>query len=61
MSEKSKEIKVKQGYTKEQFLKSKRYKGVQKDVLNVILKDDERYTHKQVEKLISDFGKRKVK
>lgn len=47
------------GYTKEQLLKSKRYTGVERDILNVILGDG-RYTHEQTKKLIDDFRKRKV-
>jgi len=48
------------GYTKAQFLQSKRYAGVQRDILNVVLEDGKRYTHEQVEKAIKDFKKGKV-
>ena len=57
MSEKKE---VKKGYTKEQFMKSNRYTGVQKDILSIVLGDG-KYTHEQAQKLIDDFSKRKVK
>lgn len=59
MSDKGKKIGV--TFSKEQFLKSKNFSPVQKDVLRSILKDDEYYTLDQVKKMVEDFGKRKVK
>ena len=47
-------------YSKEQVLKSKKYKN-RKDVLNVVLKDDKVYTLKEVDKLIDGFMKKEVK
>jgi hypothetical protein len=47
-------------YTKEQFLASKQFTAVQKDVLRALLKDGETYTVDQAQKLIDDFAKRKV-
>ena len=43
-------------YTKAQIYKSKRYMN-QKDIVTVMLKDDERYTFEQVDKLIEQFLK----
>lgn len=47
-------------YTKEQILKSKKYKD-KKDVLNVVLKEDSTYTLKEVDNAIKTFMKREVK
>lgn len=47
-------------FTKAQFLASKQFTPIQKDVLRVLLKDNETYTHEQVQKLLEDFAKRKV-
>lgn len=47
-------------YTKEQILKSKKYKD-RKDVLNVVLKEDSTYTLKEVDNAIKTFMKREVK
>lgn len=43
-------------YTKAQIYKAKRYMN-QKDIVTVMLKDDERYTFDQVDKLIEQFLK----
>lgn len=51
---------VKPVFTKEQILTSKKYQH-RKDVINVLLKDDQSYTSNEVDKLIDDFMKRKVK
>lgn len=48
-------------FTKAQFLASKQFTSIQKDVLSVLLNNDETYTHEQVEKLLEDFAKRTVK
>lgn len=64
MSEKTKkqEITITElTFTKEQFLKSGNFTPIQKDVLRAILKDGETYTLDQVNKLLEDFTKRKVK
>ena len=47
-------------YTKEQILKSKKYKD-RKDVLNVVLKEGSTYTLKEVDNAIKTFMKREVK
>ena len=47
-------------YTKAQFLVSKQFTAVQKDVLRALMKDGETYTVEQAQKLIDDYAKRKV-
>lgn len=48
-------------FTKQQFLKAANFSRVERDVLAVILEDDKLYTLDQVQKLLGDFKKRKVK
>jgi hypothetical protein len=48
-------------YSKKQILKSKRYKGVQKDILHVVLDDDEKYSLQEVESLMNSFNAKEVK
>lgn len=43
-------------YTKAQIYKAKRYMN-RKDIITVMLKEDERYTFEQVDKLIEQFLK----
>lgn len=43
-------------YTKAQIYKAKRYMN-QKDIITVMLKEDERYTFDQVDELIEQFLK----
>lgn len=43
-------------YTKEQIYKAKRYMN-KKDIITVMLKNDERYTFDQVDELIEQFLK----
>ena len=43
-------------YTKEQIYKAKRYMN-KKDIITVMLKNDERYTFDQVDQLIEQFLK----
>jgi hypothetical protein len=47
-------------FSKEQILKSTRY-SEKRDLLTALLKDGKTYSHKDVEKLIDDFMKGKVK
>lgn len=47
-------------FTKEQILKSKKYAN-RRDALGAILKDDEEYTLKKVDSLLTKFMKGKVK
>lgn len=48
-------------FTKQQFLKAANFSRVERDVLAVILEDDKLYTLDQVQKLLGDFKKRRVK
>jgi len=47
-------------FTISQLLNSKKYSNT-KDVLRALLREDERYTHAQVSKLIEDFMKGEIK
>lgn len=47
-------------FTKAQLLKCTRYSH-RKDALSVLLKDDERYTHEEVERMLKKFMNKKVK
>jgi hypothetical protein len=47
-------------YTKEQIISAKKYIH-RKDVVNVVLKDGQSYTLKEVDELIEKFMKGKVK
>ncbi len=57
-----KEVKVDEAvtYTKAQFLSSKKNENV-KDIVNVVVKDGEELTAKELEIRINDFLKREVK
>jgi hypothetical protein len=48
-------------YTKAQFLSSKQFTPIQKDVLRSLLNGDELYTLDQVHKLLESYAKRTVK
>ena len=61
LTAKNKEVKqTVPSFTKEQLLSSKKYHN-RVDLLNVLLEDDVKYTHKEVEQLIDKFMKGKVK
>ena len=47
-------------FTKEQFLSSKNFAGLEKDLLQALLKDGESYTTDQAKKIMDDFKQRKV-
>ena len=47
-------------YSKQQLLTFQRY-AARRDLLEALLKDDESYTHDQVQNLIDDFMKGKVR
>ena len=47
-------------FTKAQLLKCTRYSH-RKDALSVLLKDDERYTHEEVERMLKKFMNKRVK
>lgn len=52
--------KIECSYSKEQLVKAERFKD-RKDLLNAILSDDKQYTIEDVEQLMDDFLKGKVK
>lgn len=54
------EVKKEDTFTKNQFIHSKTFKPY-RDALNVILDDQKKYTISEVEKLLTDFMKGKVK
>lgn len=58
MSEKGKGKLV--AFAKSQILKAANFTHVQRDVLRVLLKDDETYTLDQVNKILTEYAKRKV-
>lgn len=47
-------------YTKKQLLRKERYKN-QQLFIKVLLKDDERYTYKEVDQIIQDYLNRRIK
>ena len=47
-------------FSKEQLLKSQKYKD-ERDLINALLKEDKKYSLSDVDKLIDDFMKGKVK
>lgn len=47
-------------FTKNSLVNSKKYKS-KKVLLQVLLKDDEKYSFKEVEKIMDEYLKRKVK
>lgn len=48
------------GYTKQQYLKSKKYSEY-KDIVQALLKDGKTYTVDQVDKMVDDFLKKEAK
>ncbi|NLG90108.1 MAG: hypothetical protein GX494_13030 [Clostridiaceae bacterium] len=48
-------------FTKKQILKSKVFTHIEKDVLSVILNENEKYTIEQVKNLLEKFKEGKVK
>lgn len=47
-------------FSKEQLLKSQKYKN-ERDLINALLKEDKKYSLSDVDKIIDDFMKGKVK
>lgn len=47
-------------FSKQQLLESKMYTGVQKDVLNALLQDEEEYTQEQISIIVDEFHRRVV-
>lgn len=54
------EVVEEQFYTKQQLLNADRYKH-NKDLLNALLEETRRYSHKEVEDIIKEFLKKEVK
>jgi len=48
-------------FSKEQFLLSKRFTPIEKDVLKVLLQDSETYSLEQAHKMLEQFSNRMVK
>ena len=46
-------------YSKEQIIKSKKYSN-RKDILNVLLKDDEEYSFSRIDEIIENFMNKEV-
>ena len=46
-------------YSKEQIIASKRYSN-RKDILNVLLKDDEEYSFSKIDEIIEEFMNKEV-
>nr|DAW58424.1 MAG TPA: hypothetical protein [Caudoviricetes sp.] len=46
-------------YSKEQIITSKKYSN-RKDILNVLLKDDEEYTFSRIDEIIENFMNKEV-
>lgn len=47
-------------FTKEQFLASKSYTGLEKDILRALLDDKQTYTKDQVRVIANDFERKEV-
>ncbi|MDU5807017.1 MAG: hypothetical protein E6Z55_06045 [Peptoniphilus harei] len=61
MTKNSKDLEViEEKYTKDAILRAEKLSW-NKDVLNILLKDDKEYTLSEVEKIVSDFNTREVK
>lgn len=46
-------------YSKEQIIASKKYSNI-KDILNVLLKDDEEYSFSRIDEIIENFMNKEV-
>ena len=46
-------------YSKEQIIESKKYSN-RKDILNVLLKDDEEYSFSRIDEIIEEFMNKEV-
>ena len=49
------------GFTKEQFLLSRQWQGIDKDILSITLKDGKRYTIAEAKQLVDKFKRGEVK
>lgn len=48
-------------FTKEQFVKSEQWQGVDRDILSIVLEDNQTYTIAQAKQLVEQFMSREVK
>lgn len=53
-----KEKQLTKNYSKQQVLNSKQY--LQKDLLNALLEEEQKYTHDQVKEILEDFLKKEA-
>lgn len=51
---------IEEKYTKDAILRAEKLSW-NKDVLNILLEDDKKYTLSEVEKIVNDFNTREVK
>ncbi|WP_127575259.1 hypothetical protein [Paenibacillus barengoltzii] len=49
------------GFTKEQFLQSRQWQGIDKDILSVVLEPSKTYTIAEAKRLVEEFKKAQVK
>ncbi len=47
-------------FTKQQYLESTMYSGIEKDILSALLKDGKMYTKTEVKKILDDFKNAKA-
>lgn len=59
--EEAKQEPVATGFTKEQFLQSRQWRGVDKDILSITLKDGKRYSIAEAKQLVDKFKRGEVK
>lgn len=48
-------------FTKEQFVKSEQWQGVDRDILSIVLEDNQTYTISQAKQSVEQFMSREVK
>lgn len=57
----TKEKDLASGFTKDQFLQSRQWQGIDKDILSVVLEPGKAYTIAEAKRLVEDFKKAQVK
>lgn len=57
----SKETTTAAKYTKQQIVTSNRFAPVERDILSVLLKDDETYTLDQARAVLEEFARKEVR
>lgn len=58
---KDKQTDIASGFTKAQFLQSRHWQGIDKDILSVVLADDKTYTLADAKRLIEQFNNGEVR